>query len=213
MRQVMKRLGLGFTLAIGLIAANAPDANASLLVSSTSGVGQFTGYIGQSVTTPGSSASYNNITFNFFDTSNSAAAPGTLFILNQATTDTPTTLGVGSAGYLAQSISNAGGIYSFAPSVSLSANTQYFFYENVSFTSTGSPSDPYPGGFVLTASSATSQYIGFVGSDANFQLSGNFSTAAAVPEPSSMIMAGTAVLLGTYHVRRRKQAVAKSLLP
>jgi len=88
--------------------------------------------LGQSLTTP-TGGLWDNISFNFIDSTGNPYANGTLFLLTQEYLGTPGDLGSSTAGYLAASMSSAGGIWDFAPSVLLQGNTTYWFYMNTWF--------------------------------------------------------------------------------
>ena len=181
-----------FTAGLGISAAQA-----TVLVTDTAGPGSATDAFGQSVTTP-AGGPFNNITFNFYNVAGAPTAAGILYIFNSVYGGTPN--GLAGAGALAASISNAGGVYAFAPSFTLAGGHQYFFYEDTLTTITGSGIDDYAGGnafFALTVSTAFTDAGGT--QDANFTLSG----VKKVPEPVTLSLFG-AGLAGAALLRRRK---------
>jgi hypothetical protein len=65
------------------------------------------------------------------------AAAGAAFLLTQEYPGTPDALTPSTAGFLATSLSNLGGVYSFAPGVTLNPGTKYWVYGNASITASG----------------------------------------------------------------------------
>jgi hypothetical protein len=155
---------------------------------------------GQSVTTP-SGGPWNSISFGFYSFPGILGADGTLFLLSQSYSGSPSGLSSLTPGFLAStsSISNSG--WQFAPSLTLQPNTQYFFYMN---GVTGSPlltsvrvGFAYPGGEGFRASNTASPY-GTLPNDPAFNLQG-----VPVPEPGTigLLILGLSTLVG---VRNRR---------
>ena len=174
-------------------------------IESTGGTNVLTTIPGQSVTVL-SSGAYHNITFNFFDASQTATAAGSLFILTQSYGGTPAALSNATTGYVAQSQSISGGIYLFDPTVILLGQTKYFLYATQSLTVSGSNSDVYAGGNSYTSTSANTAFTNRPGLDANFRLSGDSTVA---PEPGSLALLlpvmGTLSTVGMMIRKRRKK--------
>src|SRR5262249_55769300 len=134
-----------------IFAAAVGSASAQVtIVQVTSGTGIANEYFGQAFTTPAGGA-WNHITFNFYATPASGTTPastpvaaGTAFLLTQEYLGTPAALSSSTPGFLAQSISNAGGVYTFPPAVVLNPNTQYWVYENASLITSGTDTGGTP---------------------------------------------------------------------
>lgn len=174
----------------------AMPANAALLASNPSWTGSATAFLGQSATVaPG--GPFNNITFNFFDGSEAPQALGTLYIFDSEYLGRPDALS--GAASLAASVSNAGGIYAFDPSVTLNGGQQYFFYADTIMTSIGSGLDVYSGGTVYFADDAALNFFANGNQDARFELNGTF-----VPEPVTLSLFGAGVI-GLGVMRRRRK--------
>lgn len=175
------------------------SAEASVLASNTAGSATGVGQEwGQSVTTV-SGGPFDDIQFNFYDANGAPTAAGTLYVFSSIYSGTPA--GLASAGALAASVSNAGGIYSFAPSLTLNGGQQYFFYEDTAMTTLGEALDNYPGGNAFYCCGLGADFTNATGQDANFLLAGD--PIGAVPEPISLSIFG-AGLLGGAVLRRRK---------
>jgi len=156
-------------------------------------------FAGQSLTTA-AGGPWNSLTFNFFSDTAGGTTPsaaGTLFLLSSAYSGTPAALNAATPGFIAQSQSIAGNIYQFNPSVTILGSTQYFFYSNAQLLVSGANSDAFAGG---TAFLSSGSYAPFDG-DANFRLSG--AVGAAVPEPGTLALLGSAVL-AMFAARRRR---------
>jgi PEP-CTERM motif len=163
--------------------------SASPIVSVTSGLASATFTPGESVTTP-AGGPWNNITFNWYDqTARFPLAAGTLFVLTQEYLGLPGALSSLTPGFVASSQSIVAGVYIFDPLVTLSPNTQYFFYANASMNLSGSSIDIYAGGSVYDDNGPSApNFEKTATQDANFTLS------AAVPEPASTILVGACLL-------------------
>lgn len=131
----------------------------------TGQTGTSNNYLGQSLTIPGT-GSYNNVRFSWEgNTSTSPAAPATrgpiavgdLFVLTQEYLGLPGSLGASTPGFVAKAERIDQGQYVFAPSVTLKAGTQYWFYMYYAPGSahfspiTGFSEDAYPGGDMYIA--------------------------------------------------------------
>jgi hypothetical protein len=180
-------------------------ATAATITEFTGGTQAANLFPGQSVTTDSSSLPWNNITFNWFsdEAATIPTAFGTLFLLTQEYLGTPAGLSAATPGFLAQSQSIVGGQYVFDPSVTLQANTQYFFYTNAIGLSTGTSNGTYPGGNFYGSSGLSFRFA--PGQDANFRLSGT-------PIPTPALLPGL-VGMGMIAFRKRraeaKQAAEK----
>jgi hypothetical protein len=164
----------------------------------TTGINGGTFFVGQSVTTPGTGP-WNDLAFNWFDLSGAAVAGGTLFVYDQAFAGTPAALNAAAPGFIGQSATIVAGVWHFAPSVILQANTQYFFYSNVALSVSGSggPATAYPGGSAYFSNGAEAFFTDPV-DDANFRLTGT-----PVPEPATGLLVLTG--LGAARLARRRR--------
>ena len=169
------------------LALAAPSMSAAtVIVQNLTGEGGAveTGWFGQDFTTPGGGP-WNNLAFNFYDDypPTTPSAAGTAYLFSQQYTESPSELNSGDAGFIASSTSVAGGVYSFAPLVTLQANTAYWIFEDTSI--------PVSGGNVVA-----NEPIDFTDtSNGNFGAStgtANFTLIGTTPEPQSLI----AVLVG-----------------
>jgi hypothetical protein len=174
-----------------LIPAGAAFAYAAPILLSTGGTvaNPASGYFGEFFTTPNSPASWNSLTFNFFNDAagTTPEAIGLAFLLSQPYSDSPANLGPGAPGYMATSNPASGGVYQFPSSVTLSPLTTYYVFSNGFFpvntvTGTVGVSGGYYSPFVAT---------GFLAGPAtgNFELAG----LLAVPEPGSFGLIAVAV--------------------
>jgi hypothetical protein len=174
-------------------------AKADLITEFTTGTSAAaTIFGGQSVTTP-SGGPWDDLSFNFFSNvpPTTPSATGELFLLSSAYTGTPSGLSTSTPGFIAESASISGGVYFFAPSLTIQPGTQYFLYPNAAVSETVSPTGGYSGGIGYFASGSTSDY-GSVGGDANFKLSGT-----TVPEPNSVILLVTGIAMAGSLTRRK----------
>jgi len=202
---------------LGLMFGAAGRSEADILAQFTAGLeGPADQYVGQSVTTtPG--GPFDNITFNFYSNvpATTPSANGDLFILTMEYLGAPSGLSNSTPGFLAESTGVTGDVYQFASSLTLQGATQYFFYtDQIVRVTLGVKPDGYTGGHgYVGASLATETFESTTGQDWNFLLSGS-STAVAVPEPSTAVVAAFGavafIAYGWYRHRRehRRQGAA-----
>ena len=165
------------------------DARAITIAENTAGTDRAaTVFSGQSFTTdPGSPTS--NIALNFFSfpTPGGVSPPfaaGDGFLLSMEYLGTPANLSSSTTGFLGQTTAS-GGFYTFAPSLTLLPNTQYFFYENVVIAGLAGGNN-YAGGVVYFANTSSSNFFALAVSH-NFQVTGT-PVAAGVPDNGSTVM-------------------------
>ena len=163
--------------------------------------------VGFSFTTAASGTSWDDLVMTLFEDTNSTIpiAVGTGYLLSSPYTGSVT--GLSGVSDIASAVAS-GGAYTFAPSVTLAANTQYWFYEDgVTSPSLGLGYAPSNAGQTL--------YVGFngptfqdftadPGDGINFQLTAA-PMATGVPEPVTLSLFG-AGLAGMAAIRRRKKA-------
>ena len=155
-------------------------------------------YFGQSFTTVAGSPE-SNIAFNFFSDvpATTPYAVGTGFLLSMAYTGTPSSLSSATPGFLGQA-NASGGFWTFNSSLTLLANTQYFFYENaLSDSITGGNS--YAGGQLYFANLADGDFAG-LGISNNFRVTGS---PAGVPDTGTTFSLLGFASLGLVALRRK----------
>lgn len=187
---------------LGLAVGLAGRAEAGLIVThNPGGSGEFD-YYGQSVTTPGGGP-FHDISFLVFPRSPTPVFPvtGTLFILTQEFLGQPGALNSATAGYLASTSTSSGREWSFDPSVTLDGDTQYFFYTNAQIDFRVTSTDYTGGTGYQPLGGANFQRADY---DTNFQLSGT--AATAVPEPSTLALAGLGAVGPIGAILRRRRA-------
>lgn len=174
-------------------------------------------FYGQGVTTPSSGGPWTNIEFNWLDIGGNPQAHGSMYILTGSYIGSPEDLSSLTPGYLASTSTIIDGVYKFAPSVTLTPDTQYHFYMGAFMDGALPPPTPvyrtsgnsYNGGLAWgqlypnTAPSA--RYYGRGTSDMGFELSAG--SAPAVPEPSSAILLALAAGVGAVVYRRKRKAL------
>jgi len=91
--------------------------------------------------------------------------------------------------------SGNGSVYTFASSVTLNANTQYYFYANAPQTVASSAASRYAGGDLYQAGN-NSTYTASSTSDTAFLLQGTAVAAAVGPEPGTLPLLGMGLVTG-----------------
>jgi len=179
---------------------------------------------GQSFLTPNVGISWDDIEFNFY-TSTNLAAPTTanlvpyapagsdVFIFTEAYTGTPAgldSLTTGVDGLIAESTGivtdGSGNAYTFAPTLTLLGNTEYFIYSDTVYANPIVDSSSSGGSGDLQryrALGSTDDYLGPNNTTTEFTLQGI--DPVRVPEPISISIFG-AGLLGAAAMRRRKKS-------
>jgi hypothetical protein len=201
------------------------NAWADIVTQNTSGSAAtvLTGFFnGQSVTTP-AGPSWDDIGFNFaqcvdpsgtscLSTANTPFALGGLYLLTQIYDGAPAGLSSATPGFVAQTTTIVGGVWTFAPSVILNPSTQYFFYMNTAFDgpeAVYSTANPYADGQAFEANSGNGPTYGpddsvLANVDNVFAVTGN-PVGSMTPEPGAggvMVLALT-WLVGAQTWRRR----------
>jgi hypothetical protein len=163
------------------------------------------GFYGESFITP-AGTSFNNIVFTFLTNhpTDDPFALGTGFLLSSQYLGTPAALSNATPGFLGQATAS-GNLYTFAPSLTLSPSTTYFFYENSAVPATNGSNSIWGGNadagrqFYYTNSSASN--FSPQGAAANFRVTGS-----AVPEPSTSALLLSVGLASLFVVCRSRGA-------
>lgn len=179
-------------------------AQAVVISSQLGGTGFATNvYYGQGIATP-SGGPWHDIRFSFDsqpDAGTTNYAEGDLFILSTEYLGTPAGLSAATTGFVGQSTGIAGGMWTFASSVTLLANTTYYFVmgdrsPEIATTIYGEFNNNAPG---LSVSSGAD--VNYAGNNSDFDhiLEGN-----VVPEPATLVMLGLGLALLGFNTRRKQ---------
>ena len=195
--------------AVALLASVVGTAQADVVVQNTAGTTAVATafYYGESFKTP-SDFLYYNLTFNFYSNvpATAPSAAGTAFLLSQPYTGTPAGLSVTTPGFLTESTSATGGLYTFNPNFVLLTNTFYYLYSNAVLVDSGGNSIPNALSYISTGSNTP--FISALSAAGNFSVNGT-RVGVPLPEPSSQtalyVLSGI-VGLGFVVMRRRTLA-------
>jgi hypothetical protein len=173
------------TLLVGvMLLLTASISQAVVINQFTGGTVPATAVFGESFTTP-SGGPWTGIQFNFYSDAPAVTptAGGNAWLLTQEYLGMPSALSTSTPGFLAESVSVLGGKHIFSPSVTLNPGTEYWIYEDVVTTITGSPTGGGPGGQAYFANNTSSNFSALGGGQI-----ANFTLAGSVPEPSSLLL-------------------------
>ena len=159
---------------------------------------------GQKVTTP-AGGPWDDIVFNFYDSSLNPYASGVLYLLTSPYSGTPASLSTSASGFLADaSVSNNEWV--FDPTVSLNANTVYYFYMSIHPPQGTVISDSGSGAYGSANGTGS-----FTARPFSMEYTLQGTTANASPEPSCLLLAlGGAAMIG-LQVRRQQERDARDL--
>lgn len=193
-------------LALFALSICSQTATAAIIREYTAGtIARIEQYPGISFLTP-TGGPWGDITFSWFVPENGAPRPaafGTIFLLTNLYTGTPSELNAFTDGYLAEAKANASGTeYEFDPSVTLHPNTTYYFYANSFNLIYGGGLDP--GAVLYSTTSGNTKYVTFMTVSPNYRLSGDpIEPREIVPEPSSILLLTSAIAAFTSFARQR----------
>jgi hypothetical protein len=158
---------------------------------------EFPMFAGQSVTTL-NNGPWNNLSFNFFGVGAlTPHAAGTLYLLSQVYTGTPSGLNSAVPGYLASSVNIIADQWRFNPSVTLQPNTQYFLFADTAVLVSGN-GGLYAGGVFYNANNASTAFLP-IQADGYFTLNG---TQIPEPKPALALAAGLLAIVALHYSRR-----------
>jgi hypothetical protein len=188
---------------LGIIAAWQLSGGTIASDTNTTGTSALTGgYWGETFQTP-AGGPWNTLTFNFFSDSaaTTAEATGILYLLNLEYLGTPSDLSSSTPGFIG-STAASGGLWTFNPSLSVSAGTEYWVYvDTAQPTIYGGVAAVANQGPYYTDSSAD-PYFALTDTDVNFNFSGSTGEREDTPEPTTLLLMAPALLL----VLRRRLA-------
>lgn len=139
-------------------------------------------WAGQSFTISGSGA-FNNIRFNFYTFQRTAAAFGTLYLLDREYLGVPGDLGLSTPGYVGRAAADmASATYPFPSTVTLNAGTRYWVYTDAQGAFAGSfDQDIYPPGDMYVTGFRTNPFR-------KAHASGRMVNGVLVPAPSGVFV-------------------------
>lgn len=219
---------LSATLSLACLLYAATPASANLSLSYTTPNDKIIpggNFVGAAITTS-SGGPFDDINFNWYTGtvvngqqvgSLTALAFGTVYIFTTVPTSlSPATLSTASGLVGSAAANSAGTAYVFDPSVTLQANTTYYFLND---TATSSPSNlniyehtSTSGGNLYVSASSSVNFALDPSDTLDFNLTGtDVINLTAVPEPTSLAMVGSggvASLAFAWRLRRRKTTAA-----
>jgi hypothetical protein len=127
-------------------------------LSVTSGETGTFNWVGQSFVVP-QAGSFGDLRFNFYTFQQEPVAFGDLFLLTQEYLGVPSALNEATPGFVAQSQTTADGVYTFAPSVTITGGTKYWVYTDAKITFASSvDTDIFPGGDMYLAGAQSNAF-------------------------------------------------------
>jgi hypothetical protein len=160
---------------------------------------------GQSLTTPSGGSGWDQIRFRFYHNETGASyAIGTIYLLNQAYAGTPQDLSSATVGYIAEA-SGDGSSYTFAPTLVLEPDTQYFIFADLELSSgstthvSSESGGTFSGGGSYGAANGNGNFTA-----RPFDIAFSLEGMTVIPEPEVAFLA----LLGslTLGLRRREKS-------
>jgi hypothetical protein len=152
----------------------------------------FAAYWGVNFVTP-AGGPWNDLTFNFYADSGVTvpSAAGNLYLLSAPYTGAPDALSTGVSGFIAEA-SVSGGVWTFAPSVTVAAGTQYYVFDDTALMISGLGSGPETVYYTTDPDDA----FGLLGLVAiNYNFSGAVVPSSGAPEPTTLLLMAPALLL------------------